>query len=73
MPTFESVLRDARELSPADRGRLIANVVDTLDADRHGYERAWDEELRARIDELEAGNADLLDWAETKKLIFDRR
>jgi putative addiction module component (TIGR02574 family) len=73
VPTFESVLRDALELSPADRERLIANVVDTLDADRYGYERAWDEELQARIDELEAGNADLVDWAETKKLIFDRR
>ena len=72
VPTFESVLRAALELPPADRERLVAEAVDTLDEDLRTYEAAWDDEIARRLEELELGDAELMDSVEAKKLIVTR-
>ena len=36
-----------------------------------GYDEAWAAELKKRIEEVDRGEADLVDWEEAEKLIFD--
>ena len=44
----------ALELSPEDRAQLAQRLLDSLPRDQ-GVEAAWDEEIKRRVAELEAG------------------
>ena len=62
---LEKLVADAMELSPEDRielaQRLIASVdVFEEDEDPDEVERAWDEELARRIEDIRSGRVELV-------------
>jgi len=61
-----SVLReDALALSEAERARLAHDLVASLDGPaEHDVADAWDNEIVCRINEIDSGNATLLDASE---------
>jgi hypothetical protein len=63
------VLEDALHLEPAERARvarlLIASLDDTTDDDA---DELWRDEIRTRIDAVEAGTVGLFEWAD----VYDR-
>ena len=52
--SLHAVEAAALELSPEDRARLAQRLLDSLPRDQ-GVEAAWDEEIKRRVAELEAG------------------
>jgi putative addiction module component (TIGR02574 family) len=56
------VLEEALELQPADRARLAHAIIASLDEADPDAEALWAEEIRRRVDEIEAGTAELEDW-----------
>jgi len=65
MPSFrEQIETDALSLPRADRAELAALLIASLDDDPDDepgeVERAWDEEIRQRLAELDAGFAELV-------------
>lgn len=56
------VLEAALTLDPADRARLARELIGSLEAPDADVEAAWRDEIRRRIDEVEAGTAELEDW-----------
>jgi len=61
-----SVLReDALALSEAERAHLAHDLVASLDGPaEQGVAEAWDREIIRRINEIDTGNATLLDASE---------
>ena len=56
---------EALELSSTDRARLATRLIvsledETVDDDPAEVEAAWDEEIRRRLAELDAGTAELI-------------
>ena len=66
----ESVLADALRLDTKARAELAAELLASLDgpADPDAA-NAWDEEIRRRVDSLEAGTAKLESWDSVKRRI----
>ena len=66
----ESVLADALRLDAKARAELAAELLASLDgpADPDAA-TAWDEEIRRRVDALEAGTAKLESWDSVKRRI----
>jgi hypothetical protein len=57
------VLEDALELDPSDRARIVRELIVSLEQADADAEGLWREEIRQRIDEIEAGTAELEDWS----------
>jgi hypothetical protein len=36
-----------------------------------GYDQAWEAEIKRRVDELDRGEAELIEWDDAMKFIFD--
>ena len=68
--TTESVLADALRLDAKARAELAAEILASLDgpADPDAA-TAWDEEIRRRVDALEAGTEKLESWESVKRRI----
>lgn len=62
------VLEEALDLEPSERAHvarlLIASLDDTTDADADDL---WRDEVRTRMDAVEAGAVGLLDWTDVYK------
>lgn len=57
-------------LSEAERAELAHDLIQSLDAPRdNGVEDAWDVEISRRINEIDAGQAELVERAEFRKRI----
>ena len=69
-PTLESVRRDALALSRDDRELLAIDLHYTIEKDP-GRDEAWAAEVARRVKEVRLGSADLMDWDEAEKWIFD--
>ncbi|WP_376697476.1 addiction module protein [Wenzhouxiangella sp. EGI_FJ10305] len=55
-------------LSEADRAELAHELLQSLDAPRdNDVEDAWDREITLRINEIEQGQAELIDRAEFRR------
>jgi putative addiction module component (TIGR02574 family) len=68
MTKFESVFAQAMELDPDERDLLIIRL--TLESDEGkepGYDEAWSAEIKRRLDEIDQGEADLMDWEDFRK------
>lgn len=63
MADFDTVLSEARQLSEAERLRLIAELWDSVpeDADLPLHEE-WGPELERRVAAIEAGTAVTIPW-----------
>ena len=70
MTAVPSILEQALQLDVAERGRLIAQLLDSLDAtdedvlDGEAWQAAWSTELLRRVREVEDGTAALIDGDE---------
>jgi putative addiction module component (TIGR02574 family) len=57
--TLEQVVNEARELSPQDRWKPVARLIHELepsdDLSEGEIERAWDEEISRRLEEIDSG------------------
>jgi putative addiction module component (TIGR02574 family) len=57
--TFEQVVNDARELSPQERWKLVARLIRELepaeDLPDAEIEKAWDEEISRRLQDIDSG------------------
>ncbi len=63
MVTFNSVLDDARQLSPEDRLRLIDALWESVPADLDlPLHPDWASELERRVAAIEAGTASAIPW-----------
>lgn len=69
---FESVLSQALELDEDERQMLALRLEMTLGEEKvPGYDAYWEAEIQRRIEELDRGEADEVDWDEAMKFIFD--
>lgn len=60
--SLQRVRSEALALSEAERAALALELVCSLDAPaEHGVSDAWDDEICARLDEIEAGRAESID------------
>ena len=57
---IEELSLKARTLPPADRVRLAEELLATVHEPDNEVEAAWDEEIRIRIADIEAGTARLI-------------
>lgn len=68
--TFHSVAIEALNLDEADRLRLAAELIDSVDGPADpGWDEAWLTEIQARRDR---GTADAIPWAEARARVLRR-
>lgn len=70
----DALAREAAQLSAADQQALLDRIVDALAlrAERQVTE-AWDEEIEARIQDLDSGATCAVSWDELKVRLHARR
>jgi hypothetical protein len=61
------VLEDALRLQLSDRARVARALVLSLEESEPDAQALWAEEVSSRIDEIEAGTAELEDWEAVRK------
>lgn len=72
MTKFESVLSQALELDADERYLLAVRLEMSLEEARDpGYDAAWEAEIKRRVEEVERGEADEMEWDDAMKVIFD--
>jgi putative addiction module component (TIGR02574 family) len=73
-PRASEVLKQALALSTEDRGRLIAQLIQSLDDEppEDGVEEAWAAEIKRRVDEIRTGKAQLIPWEEVHRRALAR-
>lgn len=60
------VLEDALTLPVEERAQVAHELLRSLDQEDPDAAAAWTDEIRRRIDEVEAGTAELDDWETVK-------
>ena len=74
MSKTERLLQEALELPPRARGRLAANLIDSLDARVDpDVEVSWAREIDRRLDALDAGKAKTVSWSKVEQGLLKRR
>ena len=72
MTKFESVLSQALELDEEERQLLALRLEMSLgETQEPGYDVSWSAEIKRRVEELDRGEADEIDWDDAMKFIFD--
>ena len=70
---IEELSSQARTLPPADRVRLAEELLATVHESNDEVEAAWDQEIRSRIADIDAGRAKLIPaeevFAEVRRLL----
>jgi putative addiction module component (TIGR02574 family) len=70
-PTAEMLLKKVLDLDEKDRasvaGALIKSLHDQVDLDA---EKAWDAEIRRRVEELDSGAVQTIPWSEVRARLF---
>jgi putative addiction module component (TIGR02574 family) len=56
------VLEDALALTTDDRARIAHELLNSLESEDADAAAAWSKEIRRRVEEIEAGTAELEDW-----------
>jgi putative addiction module component (TIGR02574 family) len=63
----EALLDSALKLPSEDRARIAAELIASLDGTPEaGVEAAWDAEVERRIEQVDQGKVQLLDWNAVK-------
>lgn len=63
------LLRDALALSDETRTELVAALSDSLDSAPTSLSPEWSTEISDRLEELEAGTAEPVEWADVEARI----
>ena len=76
MPCYPSamdakqLLVEALRLSDEERAALAGELIQSLDSDVDAEaEAAWSQEIRTRLDRLDAGTAKTVPWSEARRRI----
>jgi putative addiction module component (TIGR02574 family) len=56
------VLEEALALAASERARIAHELIQSLEPEDADAAAAWSDEIRRRVDEIEAGTAELEDW-----------
>jgi putative addiction module component (TIGR02574 family) len=56
------VLEEALALAADERARIAHELIHSLEPEDADAAAAWSDEIRKRVDEIEAGTAELEDW-----------
>ncbi|HEU4406658.1 MAG TPA: addiction module protein [Polyangiaceae bacterium] len=69
----EKLLDEALKLPESERRALALRLLDSVgDEPEDDVERAWVEEAKRRLDDVRAGRAQAVPWAEARERIFAR-
>ena len=69
----EKLYDEALKLDPEERSVLALRLLDSVGEPEESIERAWAEEVRSRLQDIDAGRVELSPWEEAKKRIFAPR
>ena len=65
------LFEEALALSTAERARLAATLISSLDSEEDSdVEQAWRAEVARRVDELDRGITEPVDWEEARHRIL---
>ena len=70
MTTAERLLKEAMQLSSDEREQLARELLASIEKEP-GYNEAWEAEIKRRIEDLESGKSDLVEWDEVKGMLFE--
>lgn len=56
------VLEEALALAAGERARIAHELIQSLEPEDSDATAAWTDEIKRRVDEIEAGTAELDDW-----------
>jgi putative addiction module component (TIGR02574 family) len=62
MADVARVLEEALALTADERASIARQLIHSLEPEDVDAADAWNEEIRRRVDEIQAGTADLEDW-----------
>lgn len=67
----KQLLAEALQLPPEERAALAGELIQSLDSEvDEDTEAAWSEEIRRRLERLDAGLANTVPWAEARRRIL---
>lgn len=67
------LLQQAVSLSEEERAELASSLLESLDASQdEGVQRAWEEEISRRVQELDSGSVKTVQWAELRKRLYSK-
>jgi putative addiction module component (TIGR02574 family) len=69
----DAVLKEAMALAEAERAEIAGALLESLEPSSDtGVDKAWREEVRRRLEQLDAGSAELIPWEEVREQLFAR-
>jgi hypothetical protein len=69
---FESVLSQALELDERERQLLAMRLEMSLGEDKDpGYDQAWEAEIKRRVEEIDRGEVELIDWEDVRRKLMN--
>lgn len=71
-PEARRLLDEAMKLPEQDRADLALRLLDSVGKPAEEVERAWFEEAKRRLGEIERGEVQTVPWTEARERIFAR-
>ena len=69
--TAKQLYDNALQLPDSERSELAAWLIESLDPEvDRDVEKAWDVEIKRRIDELDSGAVTAIPWPEARRMIL---
>jgi len=68
----DRLFEDAQALPAEERAVLALQLLDSVGEPEAEIERAWRDEVRRRLDDIDAGRTKLATWDEARRRIFAR-
>lgn len=74
MIAAQELLSQALQLPAGERARMAHELLLSLESEpiEEGYDAAWEQELVARVKQMDEGKAELLDWREAHEEIREK-
>ncbi len=69
----DKLFEDAQALPDEERAILALQLLDSVGEGEPEIERAWRDEVRRRLADIDAGGAKLTPWDEARQRIFARK
>lgn len=67
----ERILKAAMELSEEDREVIGVTLLASLTKEE-GYDQAWEDEIKRRIEEMDSGTVEWKSWEEIRKVLREK-
>jgi putative addiction module component (TIGR02574 family) len=68
----DQLFQEAQFLSSEERAILALQLLDSAGEPAADIERAWRDEVRQRVADIDSGRAELTSWHDARKRIFAR-